>query len=186
LRFWDYDHILIQKPQTQSIGNSQHGDVASSAQPGSYFGFQTAARKMDVPNAKVGLIIGKAGETIKYLQHQSGAKIQVTRDTDSDPSSLTRQVELTGSMEQINRAEQLINDVIAEADAGGSVTLVARGFNSVQPGAEQVQIKVPNNKVGLIIGRKGETISQHMWHAEKNGRRNVRIPKANVVLIAFA
>ena len=71
MHFWDYDRILIQNPQTQSIGNSQHGD----AQPGSYFGFQTAARKMDVPNAKVSLIIGKARETIKYLQHQSGAKI---------------------------------------------------------------------------------------------------------------
>lgn len=153
------DNVFAQKPQTQSIGNLQHGDVASSMQPGSYFGgFQTSARKMDVPNAKVGLIIGKAGETIKYLQHQSGAKIQVTRDTDSDPSSMTRQVELMGSLEQINRAEQLINDVIAEADAGGSATLVARGFSSVQPGAEQVQIKVPNNKVGLIIGRGGETI----------------------------
>lgn len=152
------DHILVQKPQTQSVGNLQLGDAASSMQPGSYFGFQTAARKMDVPNAKVGLIIGKAGETIKYLQHQSGAKIQVTRDTDSDPSSTTRQVELTGTMEQINRAEQLITDVIAEADAGNSAALVARGFSSAQPGSEQVQIKVPNNKVGLIIGRGGETI----------------------------
>ncbi|GLJ16096.1 hypothetical protein SUGI_0268270 [Cryptomeria japonica] len=152
------DHSLMQKPQTQSIGSLQHGDFPSATQPGPYFGFQTSSRKVDVPNAKVGLIIGKGGETIKYLQHQSGAKIQVTRDTDSDPSSMTRQVELMGSLDQINRAEQLINDVIAEADAGGSATLVARGFSSVQPGAEQVQIKVPNNKVGLIIGRGGETI----------------------------
>eukprot|EP01018_Ginkgo_biloba_P013854 Gb_04922 [translate_table: standard] len=153
------DHSLMQKPQSQPTGNLQHADVPPAAHQGQYFGFQGAARKIDVPNAKVGLIIGKGGETIKYLQHQSGAKIQVTRDTDSDPSSMTRQVELMGSLEQINRAEQLINDVIAEADAGGSAsTLAARSFGNVQPGSEQLQIKVPNNKVGLVIGRGGETI----------------------------
>lgn len=63
---------------------------------------------------QVGVIIGKAGETIKYLQLQSGAKIQVTRDMDADPNSLTRTVELVGSSEQISKAEQLINDVLTE------------------------------------------------------------------------
>lgn len=60
------------------------------------------------------MIIGKGGETIKYLQMQSGAKIQVTRDMDSDPHSLTRTVELTGTSESIAKAEQLIKDVLAE------------------------------------------------------------------------
>ena len=32
---------------------------------------------MMVPGHKVGLIIGKAGETIKQLQEQSGAKIVI-------------------------------------------------------------------------------------------------------------
>lgn len=63
---------------------------------------------------QVGVIIGKAGETIKYLQLQSGARIQVTRDMDADPTSLTRMVELTGTPEQISKAEQLVNDVLAE------------------------------------------------------------------------
>lgn len=63
---------------------------------------------------QVGVIIGKSGETIKYLQLQSGAKIQVTRDMDADPTSLTRPVELVGTPEQVSKAEQLINDVLAE------------------------------------------------------------------------
>lgn len=63
---------------------------------------------------QVGLVIGKGGETIKYLQHQSGARIQVARDGESDPRSSTRQVELMGTPEQISRAEQLVKDVIAE------------------------------------------------------------------------
>ncbi|RZS01011.1 hypothetical protein BHM03_00030812 [Ensete ventricosum] len=65
----------------------------------------------------------------------------------SDPNAQTRSVELIGTSEQISKAEQLINDVLAEADAGASGIIAARKFGSVQPGAEQFQMKVPNNKV---------------------------------------
>lgn len=60
------------------------------------------------------MVIGKGGETIKYVQMQSGAKIQITKDQEADPHSPTRDVELMGTHEQVSRAEQLINDVIAE------------------------------------------------------------------------
>jgi far upstream element-binding protein len=63
---------------------------------------------------QVGLVIGKGGETIKYIQKQSGTRIHVARDADSDPRLSTRQVELMGSAEQISHAEQLLKDVIAE------------------------------------------------------------------------
>jgi len=73
-----------------------------------------ASKKIDIPNGRVGVIIGKGGETIKYLQLQSGAKIQVTRDMDADPNSATRTVELMGSPDAIATAEKLINEVLAE------------------------------------------------------------------------
>lgn len=84
-----------------------------SAIPHSY-GYQGTSKKIDIPNGRVGVIIGKGGETIKYLQLQSGAKIQVTRDMDADPNSPTRLVELMGTPDQIAKAEQLINDVLSE------------------------------------------------------------------------
>ncbi|XP_059297323.1 uncharacterized protein LOC132050209 [Lycium ferocissimum] len=120
---------------------------------------QTITRKMEVPNNKVGVLIGKSGDTIRYLQYNSGAKIQIMRDADSDPHAASRPVELIGTLENINKAEKLIKDVIAEADAGGSPALVARGFGTVQAVVgEQIEIQVPNEKVGLIIGKGGETI----------------------------
>ncbi|XP_077209780.1 uncharacterized protein LOC143845355 isoform X2 [Tasmannia lanceolata] len=137
------------------IGQKPPGPPASI--PVAY-GFQGATKKMDIPNGRVGVIIGKGGETIKYLQLQSGAKIQVTRDMDADPTSQTRPVELVGTPEQISKAEQLINDVLSEAEAGGSGTAGSRRFTSGQTGAEQFTMKVPTNKVGLIIGKGGETI----------------------------
>ncbi|CAN4081344.1 unnamed protein product [Withania somnifera] len=120
---------------------------------------QTITRKMEVPNNKVGVLIGKSGDTIRYLQYNSGAKIQIMRDADTDPRAASRPVELIGTLENINKAEKLIKDVIAEADAGGSPALVARGFGTVQAVVgEQIEIQVPNEKVGLIIGKGGETI----------------------------
>ena len=87
--------------------------LGGPAQSASY-GYPGPSKKIDIPNGRVGVIIGKGGETIKYLQLQSGAKIQVTRDMDADPNSTSRAVELTGTPDQIAKAEQLINDVLSE------------------------------------------------------------------------
>jgi hypothetical protein len=92
-----------------------HTLSAAPLAPMSY-GYQNSStsKKIDIPNGRVGVIIGKGGETIKYLQLQSGAKIQVTRDMDADPNSPTRMVELMGTPEQIAKAEQLITEVLSE------------------------------------------------------------------------
>ncbi|KAI3690661.1 hypothetical protein L2E82_48845 [Cichorium intybus] len=124
----------------------------------SSYGYGNPTKKIDIPNGRVGVIIGKAGETIKYLQQQSGAKIQVTRDTDADPHSVTRQVELSGSAESIAHAEQLIKDVLAEAESGGSGIVSRRVSGQTGGGGEQFVMKIPTNKVGLVIGKGGETI----------------------------
>ncbi|AQK93379.1 KH domain-containing protein [Zea mays] len=101
----------------------------------------------------VGVIIGKAGETIRYIQLQSGAKIQVTRDHEAEPGALTRQVELSGKLERISKAEQLIKEVLAEADAGSSgAGSGGRKYNATQPGAETFQaVHLFSNHFGLLI-----------------------------------
>ncbi|KAG5066230.1 hypothetical protein JHK86_009961 [Glycine max] len=120
---------------------------------------------------QVGVLIGKAGDTIRYLQYNSSAKIQITRDADADPLCATRSVELIGILESIDKAEKLMN-----ADVGDSPSLVARGLSPAQAtvGSEQIQIQVPNEKVGLIIGRSGETIKSLQT---KSGVRIQLIPQ---------
>ncbi|CAN4105162.1 unnamed protein product [Withania somnifera] len=134
----------------------EHKPIVTPSMTSSY-GYPGQSKKIEIPNGRVGVIIGKGGETIKYLQLQSGAKIQVTRDMDADPNSPNRAVELMGTPDQIAKAEQLINEVLSEADSGGS-GLVSRRYPGPQSGGEQFSLKVPNNKVGLVIGKGGETI----------------------------
>ncbi|KAL4296645.1 hypothetical protein GQ457_12G021000 [Hibiscus cannabinus] len=149
---FDYEKGFSSAPSdTKPLSNP-----SPSAIPVSYASYHGSSKKIDIPQNRVGVIIGKAGETIKYLQLQSGAKIQVQRDTDADPSSVTRPVELVGTAEQIAKAEQLINDVLAEAEAGGS-GMVSRRMTG-QAGSEHFEMKIPSNKVGLVIGKGGETI----------------------------
>ncbi|KAF2290452.1 hypothetical protein GH714_013282 [Hevea brasiliensis] len=164
---------------------------------------QTTSRKMEVPNDKKAFdryvrkycfagwgLIGKGGDTIRYLQYNSGAKIQITRDADANPQSTTRPVEIIGTLSSIKKAEKLISAVIAEAD-GGSPSLVARGLPSAQTGGvgEQLEMQVPNEKVGLIIGRGGDTIKalqaksgariqlipQHLPEGDGSKERTVRV-----------
>ncbi|XP_021738485.1 far upstream element-binding protein 1-like [Chenopodium quinoa] len=132
-----------------------------------------SSKKIVIPNGKVGVIIGRGGEMIKTLQLESGARIQITRDSESDPSSLTRDVELMGTQEQISRAEQRINEVIAETDATSSAPSGNRGPPPPQAGGEQFVMKVPNDKVALVIGKGGETIKTMQ---SKSGARIQVVP----------
>uniref|UniRef100_A0A2P2IPZ1 Uncharacterized protein MANES_17G094800 n=1 Tax=Rhizophora mucronata TaxID=61149 RepID=A0A2P2IPZ1_RHIMU len=144
--------------------------VPFDVQQSQYHGSQATIKKITIPNGKVGVVIGKGGETIKYIQTQSGAKIQITKDQESDPHALTRDVDLMGTSEQISRAEKLINEVIAETDSGGSASSAVHGVGTE---AEQFSMKVPNDKVGLLIGKGGETIK---YMQSKSGARMQIIP----------
>ncbi|KDP38243.1 hypothetical protein JCGZ_04886 [Jatropha curcas] len=158
---------------SNSVSVSSSFSVPFSAQPSLYHGSQGISKKITIPNGKVGVVIGRGGETIKYIQVQSGAKIQITKDQDADPHSLTRDVELMGSSDQISRAEELINDVIAETDAGGSASSAVHGLDTKQTGGEQFAMKVPNDKVGLLIGKSGDTIK---YMQNRSGARMQIIP----------
>ncbi|XP_075504496.1 uncharacterized protein LOC142541935 [Primulina tabacum] len=62
---------------------------------------------------------------------------------DADPNSVSRGVELMGTPDQ--------------AEAGGS-GVVSRRMTGQQSGTDPYVFMVPNNKVGLVIGKGGETI----------------------------
>ena len=63
-----------------------------------------------VPNDIVGLIIGKSGETIRQLQQESGAKIQVAKKEVA--ATNCRNVFVEGPDDKYRKAKEMIDDII--------------------------------------------------------------------------
>ena len=107
-----------------------------------------------VPNDCVGLIIGKGGDTIRQLQMESGAKIQVAKK-EIEGSNL-RNVFVEGPPEKYQKAKEMIEEIIRE-HRRASDPQVHVGDQNPFPGPHQY-IKVPDKYVGLIIGKNSETL----------------------------
>lgn len=67
-----------------------------------------------IPGPKVGLIIGKGGETIKQLQEKSGAKMVVIQDGPNQEHE--KPLVISGDPSKIEHAKQLVYDLIAEKE----------------------------------------------------------------------
>uniref|UniRef100_A0A665WCI3 Far upstream element-binding protein 3-like n=1 Tax=Echeneis naucrates TaxID=173247 RepID=A0A665WCI3_ECHNA len=104
-----------------------------------------------VPDKMVGFIIGKGGEQISRIQLESGCKIQIASDSGG---MLDRPCTLTGNPENIEQAKRLLSEIVEQCRYGP-------GFHSDMDGNSSIQqILIPANKVGLVIGKGGETIKQ--------------------------
>lgn len=67
-----------------------------------------------IPGPKVGLIIGKGGETIKQLQEKSGAKMVVIQDGPNQEQE--KPLRISGDPQKVEYAKQLVYDLIAEKE----------------------------------------------------------------------
>merc|ERR1712127_456388 len=133
-----------------------------------------STEEVAVPDKMVGLIIGRGGEQISRLQAESGAKIQMAPDSAGLPD---RTCTITGSREAIARARELIMNIVqtrgGPRDAGPPSVESLSGQLNVGIDltlAPNVEVMIPGPKVGLIIGKGGETIKQLQ---ERSGTRMV-------------
>ena len=165
--------------------NAAGGVPGGDRPPGAPSGMVSEEYK--VPDRMVGLIIGKGGEQITKLQATSGCKIQINQ-VSTGPE---RQCTLTGSPDAVAKAKALLQEVINEKTTsglnagggggpgagmgGGAGAMVGNGGGALTP--TTVEILVPGNKVGLVIGKGGETIKQLQ---EREGVKMVMVQDSNV------
>ena len=141
--------------------------------------------EMMVPGHKVGLIIGKGGETIKMLQEQTGAKIVIIQES-NEPTD-QKPLRISGPPEAIEEAKAKVMDILSQHDDrnGGRGGFRGRGRGGFDRGMgrggfggrgrggmgrgggwgggggegdKTEYVLVPSSKVGLVIGKGGETI----------------------------
>lgn len=116
-----------------------------------------------VPDRTVGLIIGRGGETIRDLQERSGCHVNIVGEQKSING--LRPVNLIGPHAATAQAKEMIMEIV-ESDArngGGSASgSVPPHGRPQRDDREKIQdaIFVPNEAVGMIIGKGGETIRE--------------------------
>lgn len=118
-----------------------------------------------VPDRTVGLIIGRGGETIRDLQERSGCHVNIVGEQKSVNG--LRPVNLIGPYAATAQAKEMIMEIVDSdsrnanggGSAGGSAPPQGRGPRDDR---EKIQdaIFVPNEAVGMIIGKGGETIRE--------------------------
>ncbi|EGB09340.1 hypothetical protein AURANDRAFT_23946, partial [Aureococcus anophagefferens] len=98
------------------------------------------------PQALVGRLIGKQGDTIKDLQRRSGARIQIDQNF---PEGTPRVVTVEGSAQCVALGVQLVRSLIGNSPAVGNGN----------PG-KMTTFECPKALVGRVIGKGGETINE--------------------------
>lgn len=137
-------------------------------------GDATIATETSIPATLVGLMIGRGGENIQRLTALTGCFVQVAKETIDN----TRVVTIKGpSQEQVNECLKLVQDQVETAmnapgglAAARSAPASAADYNY----AASLQVPVPHEKVGLIIGRGGSTIKD----IQNRTGATVKIPPA--------
>ncbi|MES1923234.1 hypothetical protein MHBO_004778, partial [Bonamia ostreae] len=99
-----------------------------------------------IPSEKVGVVIGKGGEMIQDVMSKSGALVKVEREHNPNHPSV-REVQVLGAPEQVAYAIQMVKELCNERSIR----------NNGQTEYEET-MAIPQNLVGIVIGKAGETI----------------------------
>jgi far upstream element-binding protein len=145
----------------------------------------TTQEEIMVPGNKVGLIIGKGGETIKQLQEKTGAKMVVVQD--GPTQEMEKPLRISGDPAKVEHAKQLVFELIGgdqtpnpraggggggfnNRGGGGGNNMAPRGQqehnpnygygNGGGPHNESIELFVPKIAVGVVIGKGGDMIKK--------------------------
>ncbi|KAI4886469.1 hypothetical protein NFI96_011908, partial [Prochilodus magdalenae] len=117
----------------------------------------SAIQEILIPASKVGLVIGKGGDTIKQLQERTGVKMIMIQDGPM-PTGADKPLRITGDPFKVQQARELVVEIIREKDQGDF--RAGRGDFSSRLGGSSLDVAVPRFAVGIVIGRNGEMIKK--------------------------
>ncbi|XP_060697489.1 far upstream element-binding protein 3 isoform X1 [Hemiscyllium ocellatum] len=127
-------------------GPGFHNDIDSS---------NSAIQEIQIPASKVGLVIGKGGETIKQLQERTGVKMIMIQDGPL-PTGADKPLRITGDPYKVQQAKEMVMEIIRDKDQGD----FRRNDYGSRIGGNSIDVAVPRFAVGIVIGRNGEMIKK--------------------------
>uniref|UniRef100_A0A8C6VWN8 K Homology domain-containing protein n=1 Tax=Nothobranchius furzeri TaxID=105023 RepID=A0A8C6VWN8_NOTFU len=138
--------LLIQIVERCRNGPGFHGDGEGG----------TAVQEMLIPASKVGLVIGRGGDTIKQLQERAGVKMMMIQDGPM-PTGADKPLRISGDPFKVQAARELVLEVIREKD--GDFRSGRNDFGG-RLGGTNLDVPVPRFAVGIVIGRNGDMIKK--------------------------
>ncbi|KAM9441219.1 far upstream element-binding protein 3 isoform 1-T1 [Clarias gariepinus] len=111
-----------------------------------------------IPASKVGLVIGKGGDTIKQLQERTGVKMVMIQDGPM-PTGADKPLRISGDPYKVQQARELVLEIVREKDQGDFRPGRLGDFGS-RLGGVSTEVPVPRFAVGIVIGRNGEMIKK--------------------------
>lgn len=100
------------------VGGNGGGPPSHMSRPGlgsgNYNNGNQSFEEVMIPGSKVGLIIGKGGETIKQLMEKTGAKLVVVQEGPGQENE--KPLRITGDFDKVQHAKQLVEELLAQKD----------------------------------------------------------------------
>mmetsp|Transcript_67643 Transcript_67643/g.187599 ORF Transcript_67643/g.187599 Transcript_67643/m.187599 type:complete len:390 (+) Transcript_67643:95-1264(+) len=134
----------VKRPRHAQVATGATATGAADTEPRSF-------SVIKVPEALVGMLIGKGGQGLKPIEAESGVKVTVGKLSDAG----YRRVCLEGSPDGQAKAQALIEHFVAQREAQDA----AKHVLSEQVTTAEL-IQVPERFVGIMIGKGGETIKR--------------------------
>ena len=131
----------------------QHRGALQSSMT-SYGGGVTVYLKL--PDDRVGLVIGKGGQTIRYIQDMTRSNIQIPKYPDADNPTVRTATVSGPDQATVDRAQAEIWSYINQTNQSRGMG-VSHGMGGV---GAPLNVEIPDHKAGLIIGRQGSVINQ--------------------------
>ncbi|RKP08044.1 hypothetical protein THASP1DRAFT_30143 [Thamnocephalis sphaerospora] len=144
------------------LGSQEHQSTSTHHLYGASATGGTVSKEFLVPHAMAGLVIGRGGENLKRIEQQTQTRVQFSQDPPDHQGM--RRVTATGSPDNVDRAYQMIQALMEDPQPGRMVSDIMPS-----PSQRTEVLLVPNERVGLLIGRGGDTVR------EIQRRSNVRV-----------
>ena len=123
---------------------------------------------LKLPDDKVGLVIGKGGQTIRYIQDSTRSNIQIPKYPDADNPTVRTATVSGPDQATVDRAQAEIWSYINQTNVNRGM-MAGGGMGGV---GAPLNVEIPDHKAGLIIGRQGATINQ----LQQKYRCHIQVP----------
>jgi rRNA processing protein Krr1/Pno1 len=163
---------FVKETKDPQSGKTYYYNIATGATGWTLESVQNVvAEAVSVPQERIGFIIGKQGETIKSIQQRHGVVLEIIPTADP----LTSEAKITGKPAAVRAAVEEVCALIGilledEGSAAAGAAAAVPAAAAATAARETRRLRVPASKIGLIIGKKGETIKRIQSESGANVR----------------